>query len=392
LDPRLFISLLTPILAFVLAMAFCVLWFFRRDNTYVVQLASSYAAIGVGFLAQSFQLGLGYELSRFVSNLLFITAIYLLIRAVLHRRGLAVPTGALGGVIVTTLAATFWYTWMDENFIARVIVVNCGLGVICAIGTIALKRAHSETVMDRLIMAVIGLGMLNFMGRPVVELLLNGSGLQDPDIMSSYWLTTSLTSIVYGLLVALTVLSAAALDAIGELQAQTQTDPLSGLLNRRGFEQRGAQLLELYTATGMPVAVAMADLDHFKAINDRHGHAAGDEVIADFARCLRGAMGPNGIAGRLGGEEFAVLLPLADLNAGRLFAEAVRTALQDIGGMGVTASFGVAQWQQGEGLEQLLSRCDSALYQAKQAGRDRVRLSEDPRAIGLGQALLRQAQ
>lgn len=367
-------------LALVLATAFGVLWIFRRDNRYVALLAVAYLAIGFGFLTQSFEFGLGYQLSRFVSNLLFVAAISLLVGAVLRRQGLWPPLRVLGIVIAVTVAATFWYTWAQENFVARVVVVNSGLGAICIVGVLTLRRAPDPTVMDRLVLAVIGLGIVNFLGRPIAELLLNGSGVQTPDIMSPYWLTTSLTTIVYGLLVALTMLTAAALDAIGELQAQTLTDPLSGLLNRRGFEQRGADALETHGANGVPMALVMADLDRFKTINDRYGHAAGDKVISDFARRLSSAMGPRAIAGRLGGEEFAVLLPLTNLNGARLFAEAIRASYPDIDGIKVTASFGVAEWQRGEKLESLLSRGDAALYHAKRGGRDRVRASEEVRA------------
>src|SRR5690606_14182647 len=116
----------------------------------------------------------------------------------------------------------------------------------------------------------------------------------------------------------------AALDTIEELQTESQTDPLSKLLNRRGFEQQGEALIDKCTASSMPLALILADLDHFKTINDNHGHAAGDAVIAAFGERLRNVMGPLAIAGRVGGEEFAILLPLADLGAARLFAETMR--------------------------------------------------------------------
>ena len=118
-----------------------------------------------------------------------------------------------------------------------------------------------------------------------------------------------------------------------------------------------------------------------RAVYDRHGHAAGDRVIADFGARLATAAGLRGVAGRLGGEEFAVLLPLADLASARLFAEAVRTifAAGSIDGLPpaarVTSSFGVAARTGEEGLSPLLARADAALYQAKRNGRDSVRVS-----------------
>ncbi len=125
----------------------------------------------------------------------------------------------------------------------------------------------------------------------------------------------------------------------------------------------------------------IADLDRFKALNDRHGHAAGDRVIAEFAARLRIAAGTRGVAGRLGGEEFAVLLPLADPAAARLLAEAVRAVFsaEAIDGLPpevrVTASFGVAARSGDESLADLMRRADEALYHAKKGGRDSVRVS-----------------
>lgn len=390
MDPRLFISLLTPLLALVLSAAFAAWWLFRRDSRYVGMLAIAYLAVSGAFLAQIFDMGLGYLPSRFISNVLFITAISLLVVTVIYRRKLPLPLPALGTIIAVTATTLCWYSWVQESFLARVVAINLGLGALCLVGVFSLSRAPEQRAMDRMIMAVLALGLVNFLARPVVEVIWGNNGMTMPDIMSPYWLTTSLTTVIYSLLVALTMLATVALDMIRELQAQTLTDPLSGLLNRRGFEQQAAHTLESYRGKGVPVALVMVDLDHFKTINDRHGHAAGDKVISSFAQRLVGTTGPHAIAGRLGGEEFAVLLPLTDLNGARLFAEAVRAFRDDVDGIRVTASFGVVEWQGAEALERLLSRGDVALYRAKRDGRDRVQVSDDtlrdppPRRVHFG--------
>jgi diguanylate cyclase (GGDEF)-like protein len=140
-------------------------------------------------------------------------------------------------------------------------------------------------------------------------------------------------------------------------------------------------MLEACAPTKLPVALVVADLDRFKALNDRHGHAAGDRVIAEFAARLSTAAGSRAVAGRMGGEEFAVLLPMADAAAARLFAEAVRTVFsaEAIDGLPkevrVTASFGIASRSGDESLADLTRRADEALYPSKRAGRDAVRVS-----------------
>lgn len=168
-----------------------------------------------------------------------------------------------------------------------------------------------------------------------------------------------------------------------ELRKASLTDPLSGLLNRRGLEEEAKKIMARMAGADIPAALVICDLDHFKAVNDRFGHACGDNVIAAFAACLRD-LTRDGAAARLGGEEFAVLLAAADLNTGRLFAEAARTACAGIvanglpSGHPVTASFGVAEMQAGEALAALLRRADIALLDAKRGGRDCVRAYAAP--------------
>jgi two-component system cell cycle response regulator len=156
------------------------------------------------------------------------------------------------------------------------------------------------------------------------------------------------------------------------LESMLREDALTGLLNRRAILSQLGGTISGARRHGHPLSVAMVDLDNFKAINDEHGHAAGDEVLVAAVRAMRAHLRAEDQLGRLGGEEFLVVLPETDEHAATRVAEKLREEVAGARGpVPVTCSVGVATWD-GETPEQLLRRADEALYAAKDAGRDRV--------------------
>jgi diguanylate cyclase (GGDEF)-like protein len=157
-------------------------------------------------------------------------------------------------------------------------------------------------------------------------------------------------------------------------------DSLTGATNRRGFMDRLLHAQSEAEAQAEPLSLVMVDLDHFKRINDEHGHGVGDAVLREVAHRMRRQIRRADLLGRLGGEEFAILLPGTDLVGARTQAEHLLAALrsQPFPTVGrVTASLGVAQWNGGETAASWLHRADVALYEAKHLGRDRLVVAED---------------
>jgi len=154
-------------------------------------------------------------------------------------------------------------------------------------------------------------------------------------------------------------------------------DPLTRLFNRRGFAEATSRLIEREARAGRPVTVLIFDIDHFKSINDRFGHPAGDEILKLFSAVVVNNLRISDLSGRIGGEEFAALLP-CPLDEGVIVAERVREAFEasgivcDEGPVDTTVSIGVAGGPAGTELEVLLAAADTALYQAKRSGRNRV--------------------
>ena len=161
------------------------------------------------------------------------------------------------------------------------------------------------------------------------------------------------------------------------LEALLFEDPLTGLSNRRFILTQLAGAVSAARRHERPLSVAIIDIDHFKAVNDEHGHAAGDRVLAAVAGAMREHLRAEDQLGRLGGEEFLALLPDADARAAGTTAEKLRSEIAALAvehegtDLGVTISAGWAAWE-GETPEQLLRRADDALYGAKRSGRDRV--------------------
>ncbi len=165
---------------------------------------------------------------------------------------------------------------------------------------------------------------------------------------------------------------------VGRLRALAHTDELTGALSRRALRERAPALLARQRAGGRLVAALMVDIDHFKGVNDRHGHPAGDAVLQRTAHLVEMNLRSDSMVTRYGGEEFAVLLPVTGLDEARAAAERLRKAIEadvvefDGARIGVTISVGLALVADGEPLDAALTRADKALYRAKNAGRNRV--------------------
>ncbi|MDO4245384.1 MAG: GGDEF domain-containing protein [Deinococcus sp.] len=161
----------------------------------------------------------------------------------------------------------------------------------------------------------------------------------------------------------------------GQLRA-AQLDALTGILGRAALEAELQRAIDQALENRSALSVIVTDIDHFKQVNDLHGHGAGDDVLRAFAKRLRRNVGTSGSVGRWGGEEFLIVLPGMSREDATALAERLRREVSqsDIAGLPITASFGVASLRPPhDGLEQLFGRADERLYEAKNSGRNMVR-------------------
>jgi len=155
---------------------------------------------------------------------------------------------------------------------------------------------------------------------------------------------------------------------IEQLETLAGTDPLTGVANRRAWDDAVARAMAAARRRVAPLCVVILDVDHFKRINDEHGHQQGDRILQTIATAWSAQVRPSDLLARVGGEEFAVLLPGGDVETGEHLAERLRAAMP----AGITGSAGVAEWDGMADAHALLASADELLYLAKQGGRNRT--------------------
>lgn len=205
----------------------------------------------------------------------------------------------------------------------------------------------------------------------------------DENFAHSVWVTVFAVELVlYAIGTVFVIFMMVSDRAVAMHKTAASTDPLTGLFNRRGFSEACARVIEREAKAGRPVTVLIFDIDHFKGINDKWGHPAGDEILKLFSTVIVSNLRFTDLSGRIGGEEFAALLPCA-LEEGVLVAERIREAFEasdivvDEAKVDTTVSIGVAGGPAGTELEVLLASADTVLYQAKRNGRNRVEAAEE---------------
>jgi diguanylate cyclase (GGDEF)-like protein len=243
-------------------------------------------------------------------------------------------------------------------------------------------RGRSEALVSRwpAIFMLFAHGSLFLLRTPLALLL---PWAPSSSVFGSVWLTVlSFEALLFTISIAFILLAMAKERTELRHRTAAMVDPLTGIANRRSFLQDAAQLAKRHSADPRPTAVLLIDLDHFKSINDRFGHALGDRVLEIFTDAARRSVRSSDLLGRLGGEEFAAVLYDTSSEKAVVVAERIREsfaqAAQDVDGrpVGATVSIGLAHCQEDAlDVPELLAQSDQALYFAKERGRNRVEMA-----------------
>lgn len=326
-----------------------------------------------------FTLGQGLpEAIRVVStNTMAVLAVAGYVAAVRVFAGLKARAAVLLAWVAAVAAANYGFTVFAPSYTARVFVVSAPAGGLMLWLVWTLRR-HQEPVLKRAkclteIVFLLGAGSLALR---MADTLLHPERAQADSLPAQLAL---FYFVVLPVFASFGFLALQARRASAKLERLAGTDPLTGALNRRAFIETAQRAMDDCRWRDRPLSLLMIDLDHFKQINDDHGHATGDNALSLVERTLHGCLRLEDAVGRVGGEEFAVLLPGADLARGEAVAERIRASVEVCGlglpdqRLALTVSVGVAERALAEDdVEPLLKRADQAMYAAKRAGRNRV--------------------
>ena len=341
------------------------------------------AAYLFGVLYYVFEFLLPHQVSPKVTGYLafasFLGAVTTIAIGIAKRYGAAVPWRLIGATAAVSLIVNWFAFDMARDSLLRMMLYQAPYAAMQAIGAWIVLKSRRRQALDLALLSVFALSAVQFMSKPFVAVLTDGPGASAQEyIGTNYALYSQTLGAVLAVGTGLLMLMILVRDMLHDVTRRSETDMLSGLYNRRGFEDRAEPGLAAAIRGRVPAALVAADLDHFKAVNDTWGHEIGDRVISAFGALVKSSAPPRATAARIGGEEFAVFLPGANLAAARLYAESLRMAFSGLPIIGVpegtkfTASFGIAEADGVEGLSDLRRRADAALYAAKKSGRDRV--------------------
>ena len=359
--------------------AFLLLYSHDRKQLAALRLAGAYFLSLIGFVAVMLVDEGSHPFFQSITLVSLFSGHFLLVWGVASLLGQKFPhllfglaTIAISSVIIyTNLASSpFWLRYMAVcGFIILIGLICCWL----------FWQARSHRV--DIVVAAVFLTQAAVTLNRIVQVHLSDLDLSTRSAFKSSHFASSMQTenAIFAIVIGLALFARYSVTLVTRLNRLAETDPLTGLFNRRAFE---ARVPAMRTASApLPTGLIICDIDHFKAVNDTHGHDVGDTVLTTVARLLRNVAGDDAICARLGGEEFCILLPDSNGEMTRLTAARLRVAIEmqqlvsSGRKFGLTASFGYCELAPEDDLRGAMARTDAAVYQAKDDGRNLVRIA-----------------
>lgn len=372
------IGLLNTSMAAIFCVAMFAIWRNHRALPYIAIFGVSYTLRFLCFGIFYFAFSMNNFILRFSANIFLMLSMMLLSVGLSNRRERRPRYTMLLILAGISLGTLYYNQFIEPNLLSRVIILNFGLAIVSLLMSLDVAKSSERTPVEQVLLGLLLVSCAGFILRP---LFLIASDVPGGQSEAAYWLVVSISDALICAMTAVGIFAIIASDLMDRIKTDAQIDTLSGLYNRRGFEPLALSAMARQTIAA-PAAMILSDLDNFKSINDRFGHSGGDRIIRGFSGILKERVPANAVIARLGGEEFAIMLPPGAAGTAHRLAEEIRSTFKQVasdmisGDASPTASFGVAIARENEELDTLIDRADRALYQAKREGRNCVRLAE----------------
>lgn len=352
------------------------MWMSDRKRPHLLWFAGAFLMYATGILAQLL-IPLGNGLNTMLSAALYTGGAVIFGQGVMRRSGKQLNLSFQIITFVTLITVIGYFLFIVPNLTMRAYMLNFGLAAIFLLIALQARFLVKGTPVDRLLFVTVLCVGLHFVPRTILTIssILDDTGVLRSD--SSFWAWIPISLTVLGATAGICLLLVASADVIYGLRLQRNTDALTGLLNRYGLETWADARAQTRRNTDQ-ASVVLCDVDHFKRINDKYGHATGDRVLIEVAERIRQAARDADLVGRIGGEEFVVILRNGSRGEAYILAERMRQAIEamrlsELGPDGIiTGSFGIAEFYGNENLWSVIDRADKNLYAAKRAGRNRI--------------------
>ena len=368
-------QLIPPFLVAALGTVTGILWLVtRRANPSLIFTTAGFYLIALGLALHVLVIQYDENIAVVGSNVLYGIGAASLTYGLIKRSHQPGGVAMLAVMCIAIAFGTVWFAYISKSSAGQTYVINIGFSALLLFGAWRTRQLARGNTGDQLLFWWFLAVGIHYIPRAY----LMASNVSEADTLSNgTFLSVIQLFPMAGLILLFGVITiiATGLDIINAIQDERDTDALTRVHNRRGLERL---LRTTDWASRLPVSVLICDIDHFKQVNDRYGHAGGDQILEHFAGSLMANVRPNDVVARLGGEEFVVIMPATELSGGVAVAERIRSSNARMGddsiapGYIVQCSIGVAELQIDEDLWSAIRRADELLYQAKQQGRNRV--------------------
>ncbi|GLU26247.1 GGDEF domain-containing protein [Brucella sp. NBRC 12950] len=368
-----------PAVLLLFSLAFVIVWAIDQLRGYLLWCALCFFCIGIAMLAQLVDIPADDGQNTMLTATIYVLGAFAGGQGILRRSGLRLPVwfGLVSLALIFGGIVFFLYPY--PSLLGRVYVLNFGLACMILAYVWYLRGLVRGSQADKLILGMLFLVAIHiFVRTSLTAHSIVGNDTEVDFAYTPFWQWTVFSTAVASVIAGLVLFAAAGADRFSELVHERDSDPLTGLLNRRGLETR-MSALGRHDLSGWIVA---CDIDYFKTINDVYGHATGDVVLKEFAEILQAHSRARNLTARIGGEEFIIFID--DMPADEAFAlvEHIREGVKTrefsrlAKGANISCSFGVVRLNSKDDFWQAVERADKVLYTAKEAGRDRTLFEE----------------